>query len=539
MRIKTMEGIKILNINDLKIYVKIPYPMRNLAQDLEGSWWHPEAKYWSCTNTAWNREVLGISVTGNDVDMAIVNTVSEDVSELVKELRNRQWALTPFEHQYEMTARLLHYKQYGMLTEMGTGKTKAVIDAIGVLINRGDINKVIVVAPNSVLYTWTKELMANGFNKDLFNVLTGTAKQRHKLLGEGKPINIINYEGVLVMQNALASTFNNDKAFVALDESSRIKNFRAKTTEAIQDTFVNNKYKTIMSGTPITQSPLDIYSQYKFLNEQFLPFNSYYAFRGRYAVMGGYLNKQVIAYNRLEELKKLIAQHSIILKKEDCLDLPPKIYIKHILELKGKIAKQYKEMHKDLMIEVSKNVVKGSNPLTRLVRLQQITSGIYVEERHNHKLKELFDILDDNLEEGKKIIVWCWYIESIRRVQGFLKKKKIKSVNIEGKVPVEQRQNHVDMFNESKDCNVIIVQLRTGGMGINLQAANTVIYYENNFSLQDRQQSEDRVHRSGLEHKVTYIDLCYKNTIDEMILEAVKAKKDIADYLIESYRKNT
>jgi len=340
---------------------------------------------------------------------------------------------------------------------------------------------------------------------------------------------IINYEK-LINTRVTAELIKNQYDMVVLDESSRIKNHQAKRTKAIIKTFRDVKYKYIMSGTPVTQGPIDIYSQYEFLNPAYLGFKNYYAFRGYHCEMGGYGNYQITGYRDIETLKRKIAAHSIQLKKEDCLDLPEKIYERRILEMTPEIMTQYKCMKDELYAEIGNDeALTASIVLTKIIRLQQITSGAYVEK--NPKLDELVEIIQE--DTSRQVIVWCRFIPSIKVIE-----KKMQELNIQYSVlhgEIDDRQGQINRF-QAGETRVFIGQIQTGGVGVNITAGNIVVYFENTFSLEDRLQSEARAHRYGQRRNVTYIDIVYKGTIDMIVYEAIKNKQDLAKTLVSCFK---
>jgi SNF2 family DNA or RNA helicase len=250
--------------------------------------------------------------------------------------------------------------------------------------------------------------------------------------------------------------------------------------------------------------------------------------------MGGYMNYKVVGNKNKKQLIEKIARHSIQLAKEDCIELPEKIYEKRILEMNKELSGQYESMRKNLMLEISEDEsITAPIVLTKLLRLQQILSGQYLKAE-NEKLDTLWEIIEEVLQNKEKIIVWARFRASIDLIINLLEKKKVKYSLIHG--DIKDRQTEIDKFQEG-NVPVFIGQIRTGGMGITLTAGNTIIYYENTFSLEDRKQSEDRAHRIGQKKKCLYIDLVYKDTIDEGILEVIEKKQDIAHCLVNNFKK--
>jgi SNF2 family DNA or RNA helicase len=459
-------------------------------------------------------------------------------------IQDHKFTLKPFKHQYDALAMALTYHKYALLMEMGTGKTKVAIDFCSILReNKVTTKPTLIICPNSVLWNWAKEVDTNESYYKYATVLEGTKKKRISILEDelknGCQYFIINYEGVLVLRDKLEGLFD----IVICDESTRIKNHKAQTTRVITELFLDVEHKLIMSGTPITQSPLDIYAQYNFLDKNYLGSKSFYAFRNRHCEMGGFGNYEVIAYKNMTELKGQIEKYGYIIKKEDCLDLPEKIYQTRELTMTPDMLKQYKQMRKEMIIELSEEVAEvvgnefatAQMILVKLLRLSEITSGKY-QEKEQPKMKELEELLTENVRQNK-VVIWCRFTDSINKVTKKLTDMNIGFTMVNGTVGNADRQKRIDEFNTNSDVRVMVAQIQSMGMGINLTSANLVIYYENTYSLQDRLQSEDRTHRVGQKKNVVYVDLVYNETIDEGILEAIKAKKQIADSLVQSVRK--
>lgn len=523
-----------------RIYLKIPYEQRDKARSIEGRMWDKKTKCWTfplsqienvCTLfpglTAAIKQVAKSIKKTPDTKTLNEKVPDKYLEEYYKSLPKRCYR--PFDHQKQMIKLALSHRQFAFFCEMGTGKTKAAIDTAGILNYNGLVDRVLIMCPKTLLEVWVEEIKKNS-NKDSI-IISGTKKQRYNSLTKKSFYVIINYESFLY-------TLETDEwrrfDMTILDESTRIKSPKAGITKAVIKTFPHVKYKLILTGTPITQSPIDIYCQYDFLNPSFLNSRSFYAFRNTYCIMGGYMNYQITGYKRLPELKSKISKHSIQLKKEDCLDLPPKIYEKRYIEMNKEMEKQYKEMKKQYIIEYNDEYVTASIALVKLLRMQEILSGQYLkDQRNNNKLIVLTEILNEIIGENQ-VVLWCRFRPSIFMLRQLASKMKVPYSCIFG--DIIDRKKQIDDF-QSGHTKLFIGQIQTGGMGITLTAGTHVIVYENTFSLQDRKQFEDRVHRPGQTKKITYIDLIYKNTIDEKVLTAISNKQDVSNYLVECFNK--
>jgi SNF2 family DNA or RNA helicase len=325
---------------------------------------------------------------------------------------------------------------------------------------------------------------------------------------------------------------------MAIDESTTIKTPTAKRTKNIIGIGQNAKYKRIMTGSPITKNPLDLYTQCEFLDPWLLDFASYYSFRNRYAEMKtmhvrGRSIQVVKEFRHLGELSDTVKEFSYRVLKEDCLDLPPKVFIKRHVALTTEQKKVYEQMKKHAIAMLNKKVTTTVTVLTQLMRLHQITCGYVtaddgtVQAVESNRLNELMSILEDT--DGK-VIIWANYQTSVSDIMKALTKKYGANsfVHYYGLTPQEDRQDNIRKFQNDPECRFIIGTPQTGGYGITLTQANTVIYYSNSYDLEKRLQSEDRAHRIGQKKTVTYIDLISEDTVDEKIVKALRDKINIA-----------
>jgi SNF2 family DNA or RNA helicase len=329
------------------------------------------------------------------------------------------------------------------------------------------------------------------------------------------------------------------KTIMAVDESTTIKTPKAARTKNILSIANLAKYRRILTGSPVTKSPLDLYTQCEFLDEDLLGHSSFLSFRNRYALMiernfYGRRVQLVHSYQRLDELADILNKFSYRVLKEDCLDLPDKIYIKREIELTEEQETAYATMKSAALAAIKGKLATAPHVLTQLMRLHQITCGHLktdegdITELKSNRLDELMDVLDE--VEGKAII-WANYIYDIKHIVSSLKKKYGDNCVVEyyGEIASEQRQNNIEKFQDPKSSyKFFIGNPQTGGYGITLTVASTVIYYSNGYDLEKRLQSEDRAHRIGQKKSVTYIDIIARKTVDEKIVKALRNKIDIA-----------
>jgi SNF2 family DNA or RNA helicase len=470
-------------------------------------------------------------------------------------IRNYRFKTKPYEHQLIALEKSWDKEEYAYFMEMGTGKSKVLIDNIAILYDKGKINGVLIVAPKGVYKNWySSEIPTHLASHVQYKSVLWTASISKTKQEELNSLFKSDFNlHVLVMNVEAFSTkkglqfalkfLNSHKTLMAVDESTTIKTPSAKRTKSILALSKSAVYRRILTGSPITKSPLDLYTQCGFLNDELLGFSSYYAFRSRYAHMiernfGGRRVQIVKNYQRLDELSKLIEPFSYRVLKEDCLDLPDKIYIKREIELTDEQLKLYTTMKQMALATLNGKLLTAPNVLTQLMRLHQITCGHFksddgkIQELKNNRLEELMSILEET--EGKAII-WANYIYDIERISAAIKKEYGDDSVVEyyGAIHTDERQKNIERFQDPlSPFRFFIGNPQTGGYGITLTAANTVIYYSNGYDLEKRLQSEDRAHRIGQKKSVTYIDLIAEKTIDEKIVKALRKKIDIASQIM-------
>jgi len=431
--------------------------------------------------------------------------------------------------------------------EMGTGKTKVLIDNLALLYEKNKVDGALIIAPKGVVGTWFNQELPTHLPKRVKNMTVLwqsniNKKQKEKLNfeKEGLHILIMNVEAFSTQKGfSYAEKFlTSHKSMMAIDESTTIKNPRAKRTKNILLLSKAAKYRRIMTGSPVTRNPLDLYSQCEFLDPKHLDFPSYYAFRNRYAEMktmflSGRSVQVVGGFRHLEELSDSLKAFSYRILKENCLDLPNKVYMEREIELTSEQERLYEQMRQEALATLNGKTVTTMTALTQLMRLHQITCGHFaaddgsIQEVKNNRLAELLDVLDE--VEGKAII-WAHYQHDVKNIFKLLEDKYGPGsvVHYYGKTLPEQRDYAIKNFKDNNKVRFFVGTPQTGGYGITLVQASTVIYYSNGYDLEKRMQSEDRAHRIGQKKKVTYIDFIAPNTIDEKIRKALRKKINIA-----------
>jgi SNF2 family DNA or RNA helicase len=449
----------------------------------------------------------------------------------------------PYEHQRQALIKGAKLKNFAYFMEMGTGKTKVAIDNAAYLFKEKQIQLVIVIAPNSVYQNWIKEIETHCPVED-YNIFVHKVDKKFQYLADKLNFYLINVEafshqsGVQTLMPILLNLGR--YTMMILDESTTIKNREAKRTKAICKLGTMAGYKRILTGSPITKSPLDLYTQCSFLSPSLLGFKSFLSFRNRYCMMEPIpvSNDRVIMipkyFINLHELEDKLKSFSYRVRKEDCLDLPEKIYQQRFVEFTLEQKRVYKQMQEQAFAIIQDQEVSFANKLTEMLKLHQVCNGFLktnegaiVELEDCPKLKELIKVI----EEGDgKFIIWANYIHNIESICKLLKKlygdKSV--VSIYGAVSVEDRTIAVNKFQSDPDVKFFVGNPTTGGYGLTLTAASYVVYFSNSYNLEVRQQSEDRAHRIGQKKNVTYVDILMRNSIDMLIVSALQRKIKIS-----------
>ena len=456
----------------------------------------------------------------------------------------------PYAHQLIALEKSWNRSTFAYFMEMGTGKTKVLIDNLAMLYDKGKVNGALIIAPKGVVGTWyNQELPAHlPDHIEKITVLWQAninKKQQSKLdelfkLGHELHVLVMNVEAFSTEKGlTFAKKFlRSHNSLVAIDESTTIKNPKAKRTRNILDIANLTKYRRVMTGSPVTKNPLDLFTQCYFLDPYHLNHESYYSFRMRYAIMktahiSGRSIQLVAGFKNLPELSEKLKPFSYRVLKEDCLDLPKKIYMKREIQLTKEQKKLYDQMRKEALATLNGKTVTTMTALTQLMRLHQITCGHFsaddgtIQEIKNNRLMELIDVLDET--EGKAII-WAHYQHDVENIYKILEEKYCPGsvVHYYGKPFPDQRDYAIENFKNNDKVRFFVGTPATGGYGITLVQANTVIYFSNGYDLEKRMQSEDRAHRIGQKKSVTYVDIIAEDTVDKKIVKSLRKKINIA-----------
>jgi SNF2 family DNA or RNA helicase len=468
---------------------------------------------------------------------------------------NYKFKTKPFAHQLKALEMSWDKKVFAYFMEMGTGKSKVLIDNMSILYDKGHINGALIIAPKGVYKNWfDSEIpthMADHIEKTMVLWESSAGKSKEKELDTlfkssyDLHILIMNVEALSTKKGKqFAEKFLScHKTLMAIDESTTIKNPGAIRTKTIIDLGHNTKYKRILTGSPVTKSPLDLFTQCAFLDPWLLDHQSYYSFKTRYAItkqinVSGRMVQIVVGYRNLGELSEKIKPFSHRVLKDDCLDLPPKTYMKRTIQLSEEQSKVYKQMKEIALATLNGKLTTTHNVITQLMRLHQITCGHFksddgtTQTLKSNRLDELMDVLSEM--EGKAVI-WAHYRYDIEVIVEAIKKEygDKSVVTYYGDTSTDDRQKAIKLIQDPKsEVRFIVGTPQTGGYGITLTGASTMIYYSNGYDLEKRQQSEARIDRIGQEKPMTYIDIIAEGTVDEKIVKALRTKVDIATQIM-------
>ncbi len=466
---------------------------------------------------------------------------------------NYKFKTKPYDHQRTAMDHAGSKDAYGFFMEMGTGKSKVLIDNLGTLFLEGKCNFALIIAPKGVYRNWVAKEIPEHMSDDVPHrvirwVSSPNKKQKQELNSikdaySGLTIFVMNVEAFSTVKGQNAGIWLANKlgkfGLIAIDESTTIKNHKAKRTKSLMKIAAGFSYRRLLTGSPVTKSPLDVYSQCEFLRPGLLGYDSYWAFQSRYAVvkkqnMGGRSFTQVVGYRNLDELTDRIDRYSYRVLKKDCLDLPEKTYTARYIPLTKEQKMMYERIQREaLMLFDDGEMVTAPAVITQLLRLQQVLSGhIKTDEGKivTFPTKRM-DALEEIMEEHNgKAIIWSRFRYDIQAIVLTLQKKygKHSAAGYFGDTGDEERNDIVRNFQDpNHPLKYFVGNPATAGYGLTLTEADLVVYYANDFNLETRIQSEDRAHRIGQKNPVTYVDLICEGTIDEKIVKSLRAKIDI------------
>lgn len=540
-------------------YIKTSYNDNWIAKSIPKRRWLPEEKSW--------RYVLSDEVLESLIKLYDkFKTVSVEANKQIRDYLNKQKELEAardlanqvkkqdsveldiplksalYEHQKKAAKMGTILDNIALLMEQGTGKT---LSAIAIATHRylkGQMRKLLIIAPKSVLPEWARQFEEHTDLSYEAHVVEGKKDKKVRLIKEWDPqknlkVLVINYESVWRLEKELLKWAPD---MVICDESQKIKNARAKQSKSVTKIGSKAKYRLILTGTPVTQNPLDFFSQYKFLDPSIFG-NNFVQFRDRYAVMGGFNNYQVIRFQNLEELAEKAHSIAYRVTKEEALDLPEEVHQNLYAELEPEAEKRYREMEEDSVLKLEGETVTAPIVLTQLMKLQQIAGGFIKTEEgtvvqvSNAKLNILKEAIEDLvLTYNKKVVIFARFIPEITAISEMLTKMKIRHHTLTG--GTKNRGELIRDFQNNSNTKVFVINPKAGGTGITLTAADTAIFYSKDYSLEAYLQAMARIHRIGQKNKVTYIHILAKRTVDEAVTERLNNKQDLANLVVDDLK---
>lgn len=470
----------------------------------------------------------------------------------------------PYEHQLAELEGSWWRPSYGYFWEMGCGKSWLAINCAARLYDAAKIDALCVVAPKGVYRNWTGEIDLHLHERVERRIAvwspSRTKRKAHEIAGVMAPIAklrvfLVNVEALSTKRGreAMAAFLHSSSALLVVDESTSVKSRDAQRTKAIVTLARFASYRRIMTGSPVTQSPLDLYGQLSVLEPKPLGFASFYAFRNRYAVtekrqVTVYDDKRkrditreytaIVDYRRIDELKERLRDVSSRVLKSECLDLPEKIFQRREVSFTAEQEGVYRDLVRESKARLENEVrVTAPQVITQVLRLHQVTCGFVKtddgEERavRSNRMAALMELLE---EASGKVIIWAPYRYSIFEIANTLREAYggESFATYFGGTSADDRELAKERFQTSDRCRFFVGNAQTAGYGLTLTAASTVIYFANSHKLEERLQSEDRAHRIGQRNAVTYVDLVVPGTVDERIVSSLRSKKHIADAVL-------
>lgn len=483
-----------------------------------------------------------------------------DVYSSVLENPAYSFKLRPMNHQLRALYEGADAIDWGFFMEMGTGKTKVLLDNAAYLFNKGQIQGLLVVAPKGVFHNWTYEQipehMAIPYTLLEWSSTVRNEKEMYRFFKADPKrlvILVMNIEtlstgrGRYVARDFLKSM---PRTMMAVDESTTIKSLSSSRTDVAIQLGRIAKYRRLLSGDPMDRSPDDIYGQSQFFGPQYLGFTSLYAFRAQYCLVKTEKKRDsegkvvreypvIMGYKNLDELRAKVKTFSTRVLKSECLDLPPKVYVTREVILTEEQIRMLRSIKKEAIAYLAnQQVVTAPMVITRLVKMHQIVNGFIKDDFGQYhdivsnKYSELMSCIE---ETSGKILIWCRYRRNVEKIMELIQKTygSRSFVHYYGGTIGDERPEMVRKFKENDDCRFFIGNPAVGKYGLTLTQSSTSIYFSNSFKLEDRAQSEDRIHRIGQgADKVTYVDLVCRGTIDETVILNLKNKREIANEVV-------
>lgn len=473
-----------------------------------------------------------------------------------------------WKHQADALDRFAASNEVALFHEQGCGKTTTAVAWLrSKFVSKQEITKTLIICPIAVLYNWQREFDINASPQVVESILVPYMRtKRTKYTGIERATLIQTTQKKIVILNG--ESLDNQAVVTALqifkptniilDESHKFKNPKLTSISRLGKLLSISDYATnrmILTGTPILNSYLDLWAQYRIMDGGKTFGTNFWVFRATYfedknAGWSGqpkYFPNWMPKPNAHEILSKLLGAKASRLKKTECLDLPPLVHTTHYVEMSPEQSKAYYAMENELVAEVQLGTCAATNALSQVMRLLQILSGhLPVENetqrakittyfRQNPRLEALRELVEE-LTGNHKVIIWATFEANYAQIRGMLRELNIPHAELVG--GTKDRQGEIDRFQLDPKCRVMLSNPQAGGTGVNLVAASYMIYFSRSYSLGDRLQSESRAHRGGSEihEKITLIDLVVKDTLDEVVLAALLRKENFSEKVLSTLK---
>lgn len=452
------------------------------------------------------------------------------------DLSRLHWKTPPWPHQTAGVSKWLKLKRGALYHTMGAGKSMEALTAVGFLMETGKVNRVLITCPLSVYTEWPRQFNRHATAGNI-HVLHDVKKAK-KFLADlpNYSIVVVNYDKLKSLEADLTGRFD----AIVCDEAAKVKNPQAQRTKILARLTKNVEYVLIMTGTPVSKNLIDVYGEYLVMD----PFwfgRSFWIFRQRYCRMGGWMGHQIIGYQREAELRQIIDIPSHRVTKQEALPfLPPRSYQERVGEMTPEQKKVYKETKKKYLVELANGTIDIKNAASRIVKLQEIASGFVITEEgetvdlSNVKIDLIKDCLEE-MDEEERVTIWSRFKHDLKRSQALVAEHfgERPCFVLSGDVPSRDREALLEGYRSSPG-SVLLAQIQTGGIGIDLTCCSKSIVVSNVFDFALYEQMQDRHHRPGQNNPVMYFSLIMENTVDRKIQQVLQNRKDLSNWLMES-----
>lgn len=528
---------------DYSIYVSFPFDntIVNTIRKMSNRYWHADNKEWELP--LFKLKTLLSELNGYEFNITGKYITLEKPEAKIPD--NFKFKTNPFKHQIEGFNYGLQYDRWLLGDEQGLGKTKQVIDiAVAKKLQKCYKHCLIICGVNGLKWNWQNEIKThsnesgwilgqrtkNGKTKiGSINDRLYDLQHLNELSAYFLVTNIESLRSPKIVAELKSLCDRGEINMIAVDEIHKAKNSASQQGKGLLK--LQPECRIAMTGTPLMNNPIDLFIILKWLGYEK---HALYSFKQHYCVFGGFGGHDIIGYKNLSDLQEQVNHIMLRRLKSDVLDLPEKLYIDEYVEMTGKQEQVYKEVATNIRMNIDK-IKCASNPLAELIRLRQATgyTGILSSTiKESAKMDRLGELVDENIENNKKVIIFSNWTQMTTPIYDMLH-KKYNGIIITGETKDSDRQHNVDLFQNNKDYKFAIGTIGAMGTGLTLTSASTVIFIDEPWTMAAKQQAIDRAHRIGTKENVTVYTLMAKNTIDERIHQLVEKKGAMSDALID------